>query len=71
VLQEPRVQLKDGLDCTKKEPTSVGAVYYRFIPLQVGKAGAELKGTMSEAELHILKARMLEGRRAKHATEQR
>ena len=24
-----------------------------------------LKGTMSEAELHILKARMLEGRRAK------
>jgi hypothetical protein len=48
VLQEPRVQLKDGLDCTKKEPTSVpndaGAVYYRFIPPQVGKAGAELKG---------------------------
>src|SRR5262245_59961623 len=46
VLQEPRVQLSNGLDSTKGKPTSVPTTLEqssaRFHPLQVGKAGGEL-----------------------------
>ena len=46
MLQEPRVQLSNGLDCTKEKPTSVPTtrehISSAFHPLQVGKAGGEL-----------------------------
>jgi hypothetical protein len=46
VLQEPRVQLSNGLDSTKDKPTSVPTTPKQssaaFHPLQVGNAGGEL-----------------------------
>src|SRR5262249_13705140 len=47
VLQEPRVQLINGLDGTKETPTSVPTTREQsrcpaFHPLQVGKAGGKL-----------------------------
>jgi hypothetical protein len=49
VLQEPRVQLRNGLDGTKETPTSVPTTPEQyscpvFHPLQVGKAGGKLRG---------------------------
>src|SRR5262245_2629436 len=52
VLQEPRVQLSNGLDSTKGKPTSVPTTLEqssaRFHPLQVGKAGGELSRNLSD-----------------------
>src|SRR5262245_25298115 len=56
VLQEPRVQLSNGLDSTKGKPTSVPTTLEqssaRFHPLQVGKAGGELSRNSREGNGH-------------------
>src|SRR4029077_13520636 len=50
VLQEPRVELENGLNGTKENPTSVPTVRWK-----VGKAGGELERNAAHAERPLQK----------------